>query len=87
MCSICQSSLPDTTHATHVEIINFKKNLAKSKLIDKIFHSLGQTTIPTSIVNIIVVGTYLNVGGGLPLDHRIKTDWPYEQELASCSTR
>jgi hypothetical protein len=28
--------------------------------------------MPTSIVNIIAAGTYLNVGGGLPLDHRIK---------------
>jgi archaellum component FlaF (FlaF/FlaG flagellin family) len=65
---MCQSSLPN---ATHVEII-FQKYLAKSKLIDKIFYSLGQTTVPTSIVNIIVVGTYLNVGGGLQLDHRIK---------------
>jgi hypothetical protein len=46
------------------------------KLIDKIFYSLGRTTIPTSIVNIIVVGTYLNVGGGLPLDHRIKRIGP-----------
>ncbi len=44
----------------------------KSKLVDKMLYSLGQTTIPTSIVNIIVVGTYLNVGGGPPLDYRIK---------------
>jgi hypothetical protein len=41
-----------------------------------VFYSLGHTTIPTSIVNIIVVGTYLNVGGGLPLDHRIKRIGP-----------
>jgi hypothetical protein len=40
--------------------------------MDKIFYSLGRTIIPTSIVNIIVVGTYLNVGGGLALDRRIK---------------
>ncbi len=32
--------------------------------------------MPNSIVNIIVVGTYLNVGGGLPLDHRIKRIGP-----------
>jgi hypothetical protein len=57
------------------EIINFKKQLAKSKLIDKIFYSLGRTTIPTSIVNIAVVGTYLK-GGCLPLDHRIKRIGP-----------
>jgi hypothetical protein len=35
-------------------------------------YSLGRTTVPTAIVNIIVVGTYLNVGWGLPLDRRIK---------------
>jgi hypothetical protein len=33
--------------------------------MDKIFYSLGRITIPTSIVNIIVVGTYIHVGGGL----------------------
>jgi hypothetical protein len=64
--------LADATHVSYVEIINLKKYLAKTKLIDKIFYSLGRTTIPISIVNIIVVGTYLNVGGGLPLDHRFK---------------
>ncbi len=40
--------------------------------MDKIFYLLGRTTIATSIVNTIVFGTYLNVGGGLPLDYRIK---------------
>jgi hypothetical protein len=76
MCGICQSSFAEATHVSYVEIINLKKYLAKSKLIDKRFYSQGHTTIPTSIVNIIVVGTYLNVGGGLPLDHRIKQIGP-----------
>jgi len=44
--------------------------------MDKIFYLLGRTTIATSIVNIIVVGTYLNVGGDLPLDSRIKRIGP-----------
>jgi len=75
MCRTCQSNLADATHVSYVEIINLKNTLP-SKLIDKIFYSLGRTTIPTSIVNIIVVGTYLNVGGVLPLDHRIKRIGP-----------
>ncbi len=70
MCRIRQSSFADATHVSYVEIINLKNT--KTKLIDKIFYSLGRTTIPISIVNIIVVGTYLKVGGDLPLNHRIK---------------
>jgi hypothetical protein len=54
---------------------SFKKNLAKSKLIDKGFYLLGRTSI---VNNIIVVGTYLNVGGGSTIGPQNQTDWPCE---------
>ncbi len=82
MYGICQSNLPDATHATHVEIIYFKKNLAKSKLINKILYSLGRTTVPTSIVNII--GWYIfKRGWGSTTGPQNQRDCPCEQELAS----